>query len=122
VVVLSGAFFECPYCKRFHPTAKELVDDYNGKDRPRDAEAWLAELADPHTRIGADRDGRVAIDWGVYGVPETFLIDKQGRIAFKQIGPVTEEVLAEKILPLVEKLRQSSNTTTNQSGAANNAD
>jgi len=119
----------CTACRYEHPLFMDLkkrgvipIHGINYKDRPQDAEAWLGELGDPYTRIGADRDGRVAIDWGVYGVPETFLIDEQGRIAFKQIGPVTEEVLAEKILPLVEKLRQSSNTTTNQSGAANNAD
>jgi cytochrome c biogenesis protein CcmG, thiol:disulfide interchange protein DsbE len=54
----------------------------------------------------ADLDGRVGIDWGVYGVPETFVVDAEGRIAFKQIGPVTSEILDQTILPLVRKLRQ----------------
>ena len=63
-------------------------------------------MGDPYTRTGADLDGRVGIDWGVYGVPETFVIDAEGRIAFKQIGPVTSEVLDQTILPLVRKLQQ----------------
>ena len=61
---------------------------------------------DPYTRTGADINGRVAIDWCVYGVPETFLIDRQGRIAYKQIGPLNPEVLEKTILPLIGKLRQ----------------
>ena len=63
-------------------------------------------MGDPYTRTGADLDGRVGIDWGVYGVPETFVVDAEGRIAFKQIGPVTPEILDRTILPLVSKLRQ----------------
>ena len=82
------------------------VHGINYKDRSQDAAAWLDELGDPYTRIGADLDGRVAIDWGVYGVPETFVIDAQGRIAFKQVGPVTPEVYRDKIAPLIAKLRR----------------
>jgi cytochrome c biogenesis protein CcmG/thiol:disulfide interchange protein DsbE len=63
-------------------------------------------MGDPYTRSGADRDGRVAIDWGVYGVPETFVVGADGIIAHKQIGPLTEDVLAGTILPLVARLRQ----------------
>lgn len=62
-------------------------------------------MGDPYTRTGADLDGRVAIEWGVYGVPETYVIDRQGRIAFKQIGPITPEVLDQTIVPLIAKLR-----------------
>jgi len=109
----------CTACRYEHPLFMELqqrgvvpVHGISYKDRPQDAEAWLAELGDPYTRIGADRDGRVAIDWGVYGVPETYLIDREGRIAFKQIGPVTAELLEEQILPLVENLRRTSSTQT----------
>jgi cytochrome c biogenesis protein CcmG/thiol:disulfide interchange protein DsbE len=76
----------------------------NYKDRPKDAENWLNTLGDPYTRVGADIDGRVSIDWGVYGVPETFVIDRQGRIAYKLIGALTEENLTETILPLIYKL------------------
>jgi cytochrome c biogenesis protein CcmG, thiol:disulfide interchange protein DsbE len=63
-------------------------------------------MGDPYTRTGADLDGRVAIDWGVYGVPETYVIDRRGRIAFKQVGPITPQILQESILPLVEKLHR----------------
>ena len=61
-------------------------------------------LGDPYSRTGADIDGRVGIDWGVYGVPETFLIDRNGRIAYKQIGPITPEVWKETIEPLIRTL------------------
>ena len=63
-------------------------------------------MGDPYTRIGADIAGRVAIDWGVYGVPETFVIDRDGRIAYKHIGAVTPEVLRDKLIPLIRKLQQ----------------
>lgn len=103
----------CVACRVEHPLLMALeqqgvvpIHGLNYKDRPQDAEKWLGELGDPYTRTGADVNGRVAIDWGVYGVPETFVIDRQGRIAYKQIGPVTPEVLEKTILPLIRKLRQ----------------
>ena len=103
----------CVACRAEHPLLMELRDKgvvavhgLNYKDRPADAEKWLNELGDPYTRTGADINGRVAIDWCVYGVPETFLIDRQGRIAYKQIGPLNPEVLEKTILPLIGKLRQ----------------
>jgi cytochrome c biogenesis protein CcmG/thiol:disulfide interchange protein DsbE len=89
-------------------TARRVVPihgiDY--EDKPDDAARWLDTMGDPYTRTGADLDGRVAIDWGVYGVPETYVIDRQGRIAFKQVGPITPEILRQQILPLVENLRR----------------
>lgn len=103
----------CVACRSEHPLLMALeqqgvvpIHGLNYKDRPQDAEKWLGELGDPYTRTGADINGRVGIDWGVYGVPETFVIDRQGRIAYKQIGPVTPEVLEKTILPLIRKLRQ----------------
>jgi cytochrome c biogenesis protein CcmG/thiol:disulfide interchange protein DsbE len=88
--------------------AKNVVPIHglNYKDKPDDAAEWPDTLGDPYTRIGADLDGRVAIDWGVTGVPETFVIDRQGRIAYKQIGPIDRTILDETILPLIERLRQ----------------
>mgnify|MGYP001115961961 CR=1 FL=1 len=74
--------------------------------KPAEAAAWLDAMGDPYTRTGADLDGRVAIDWGVYGVPETYVVDREGRIAFKQIGPITPEILREKIVPIIEELRR----------------
>lgn len=102
----------CTACRLEHPVFLRLkaegvvpVHGINDKDRPDDAAAWLDELGDPYTRTGADRDGRVAIDWGVYGVPETFVIDRDGKVAFKQVGPVTPEVFSGTIAPL-ERLRR----------------
>ena len=101
----------CVPCRMEHPLLKELgeqgvmVQGINYKDRPDDARAWLIELGDPYRHLGADRDGRVAIDWGVYGVPETFVIDKDGRIAYRHVGPLQPRDLSETILPLLERLR-----------------
>jgi len=101
----------CIPCRQEHPIIQRLagtvpVHGLNYKDQPEDAARWLDELGDPYTRTGADLDGRVGIDWGVYGVPETFVIDRDGRIAYKHIGPVTPQVMAEKIMPLIEELRR----------------
>lgn len=103
----------CVACRAEHPLFMRLAErrtvpihGLNYKDRPQDAAQWLNTLGDPYIRTGADRDGRVAIDWGVYGVPETFVVGADGRIAHKHIGPVTEQALRETILPLVERLRQ----------------
>lgn len=103
----------CTACRYEHPLFMRLkaegivpIHGLNYKDAPEDAAAWLDELGDPYMRTGADRDGRVAIEWGVYGVPETFVVDREGRIAFKQVGPVTPEVLEREILPLVRELRR----------------
>ncbi len=102
----------CVACKEEHPVFLQLqregfvpVHGLNHKDRPEDAARWLDTLGDPYTRTGADLDGRVAIDWGVYGVPETFVVDRDGRIAYKFIGPITSDVLEQKLRPLIAKLR-----------------
>ncbi len=76
------------------------------KDNPMDGIDWLNRNGgDPYVLSVADNDGRVGIDYGVYGVPETYVIDKQGIIRYKQIGPVTNQSLREKILPLVAELQ-----------------
>jgi len=103
----------CVACRDEHPLFMKLtaggvvpLHGLNYKDHPDDAAQWLDKLGDPYARTGADLSGRVAIDWGVYGVPETFVVGPDGRIAHKHIGAVTEKALAEKILPLVESLRR----------------
>jgi cytochrome c biogenesis protein CcmG/thiol:disulfide interchange protein DsbE len=103
----------CGPCRIEHPLLMALAERKRlpiygiaYKDKPEDAKAWLADLGNPYDKIGADRDGRVGLDWGVYGVPETYLIDKQGNIAFKVIGPLSPEVLESQLLPLVEKLEK----------------
>jgi cytochrome c biogenesis protein CcmG/thiol:disulfide interchange protein DsbE len=77
------------------------------KDKPEDAEKLLAQLGDPYRRIGVDQDGRIAIDFGVYGVPETYVIDKEGRIRFRQVGPLTPEDYEKNVLPLLKDLGRS---------------
>lgn len=103
----------CVSCVQEHPILLELAQqnivpiyglDY--KDKPADAVAWLNRRGDPYVLTVTDRDGRIGIDYGVYGVPETYVIDKQGVIQYKQIGPVTPESLREKILPLVAELEK----------------
>lgn len=103
----------CVACRQEHPLLMQLkregfvaIHGLNYKDRPEDAARWLDELGDPYTRTGADLDGRVAIDWGVYGVPETFVVDREGRIALKIIGPIMPEVLQEELRPFIDKLRR----------------
>jgi len=102
----------CTACRQEHPLLMDLakrnivpIHGLNYKDKPDDAQEWLDGLGDPYTRTGADINGRVAIDWGVYGVPETFVVDKEGRIAYKQIGAITQKILDEKILPFVKRLQ-----------------
>lgn len=104
----------CVSCREEHPVLVEfskqnIVPIYglNYKDRRDDALAWLRQFGDPYTASIVDSDGRVGIDYGVYGVPETFVIDKAGVVRYKQIGPVTPEALQTKILPLLKKLQQS---------------
>ena len=80
----------------------------NYKDAEADAKAWLAQLGNPYSAVAVDADGRVGIDWGVYGVPETFVIDRKGIIRYKNIGPVTVQSLNETIRPLVERLLKES--------------
>jgi cytochrome c biogenesis protein CcmG/thiol:disulfide interchange protein DsbE len=78
----------------------------NYKDSPAAALKWLNRHGDPYSAIVVDRDGRTGIDYGVYGVPETFVIDKSGVIRFKHIGPLTPAVLDEEIVPLVKSLQR----------------
>jgi cytochrome c biogenesis protein CcmG/thiol:disulfide interchange protein DsbE len=101
----------CVACREEHPllvsfARKKLVPIYglNYKDDRAAGLKWLANFGNPYEASLSDRDGKVGIDYGVYGVPETFVIDKQGVIRYKQIGPVTEEALRTKIEPLVRQL------------------
>ena len=103
----------CVACREEHPLFMQLKADggvpihgFNYKDQPDNAARWLNTLGDPYTRTGADRAGRVAIDWGVYGVPETFVITKDGRIAHKHIGLLTPKDIEATILPFVRRLQQ----------------
>lgn len=103
----------CTPCLEEHPylvaLAKQgVVPIYglNYKDKPQAALKWLNRHGDPYTGIVVDREGRTGIEYGVYGVPETFVIDKSGVIRFKHIGPLTSEVLEKEVVPLVGVLQQ----------------
>ncbi len=95
---------EHPLLMRLHEEAAAALYGLNYKDERSDAITWLDRLGDPYDRIGADRDGRVAIDWGVYGVPETFILDREGRIRYKHVGPIMPADYEEVILPIIEEL------------------
>ena len=103
----------CGPCRIEHPLFMELAAagtvplyGINYKDAPRDAERWLRRHGNPYAATGADADGRVGIDWGVYGVPETFVVDGTGRVRHKHIGVLTRRDLDETILPLIAALRR----------------
>jgi cytochrome c biogenesis protein CcmG/thiol:disulfide interchange protein DsbE len=104
----------CISCRDEHPLLVQLAKaktvplvGLNYKDKPDEAKAWLKQFGDPYQLSISDLQGRVGIDYGVYGVPETFVIDKAGVIRYKHIGPITPDALEKKILPLVKDLQKS---------------
>ena len=102
----------CVPCRAEHPLFMELAATgevplygINYKDPPEQARAWLDELGDPYDRIGADINGRAGIEWGVYGVPETYIIAADGTIAYRHVGPITRTILQETLLPITRDLK-----------------
>ena len=102
----------CVSCRQEHPVLLQLarqnlvpIYGLNYKDQRAAAQGWLQQYGDPYTASAFDADGRVGIDWGVYGVPETFVIDKAGLIRHKHTGPVTPAALEKDLLPLVRQLQ-----------------
>jgi len=102
----------CVPCREEHPVLMELkavagvpIYGLNYKDSPEAARRFLGELGNPFDRVGADPKGRVSIDWGVYGVPETYIIDGKGRIAYKHVGPLTPDLIDGEILPALRAAR-----------------
>ena len=102
----------CIPCRDEHPLLQAVKAEtgvrlfgINHSDAPENARAFLAELGNPYDAIGADRDRRVSIDWGVYGVPETFLVDASGTIVFKHVGPLTPQAIETQLLPALERAR-----------------
>jgi len=103
----------CLPCRAEHPLLMGLAKEervrvvaINYKDETANAVQWLSALGDPYSRIGVDRSGRTAIDWGVSGVPETFVVDAEGRIRYQHIGPIHPRQLEEILLPLIDSLPQ----------------
>lgn len=104
---------EQPTLTAFKARHKVRLFGINYKDEPAAATRFLTKLGNPFDAIGADRSGRVGIDWGVYGVPETYVVDGKGEIVFKLVGPVTADALTGQILPAIEKAK----TTTADAAA-----
>ncbi|MFQ5955134.1 MAG: DsbE family thiol:disulfide interchange protein [Kiloniellales bacterium] len=102
----------CLPCQAEHPLLMRLAEDgvtifgLNYKNEPEDARNWLGRLGDPYSQIGVDLDGRVSIDWGIYGVPETFVVDSSRRIRYKHIGPMAPGDVELCIRPVIERLKE----------------
>jgi len=103
----------CVACRQEHPLlmqlAKQGVRIYglNYKDKRDDAKRWLQMYGDPYLANAFDTEGRTGIDWGVYGTPETFVVDQQGIIRFKHVGPLTRESIKRDILPMLKQLQEN---------------
>jgi cytochrome c biogenesis protein CcmG/thiol:disulfide interchange protein DsbE len=102
----------CIPCRDEHPLLEAIKAEtgirlfgINQSDAPDNARAFLDQLGNPYDAVGADRDRRVSLDWGVYGVPETFLVDAAGTIVFKHVGPLTPESIENELMPAIEKAR-----------------
>ncbi len=105
----------CVGCRVEHPVLMEIAErgdipimGIDWKDPPGAGAAWLQRFGDPYTRIGDDFAGRVAIDFGITGAPETFVVDAKGRIRYKQVGPITPQIWREDIAPVIQELRNES--------------
>lgn len=101
----------CAPCRVEHPHLTALADEgitiygVNYKDNPSNALNFLEELGDPYSGIGTDENGRMALDWGLYGVPETYVIDGQGQIVLRFAGPITQRVMDSEIRPAIERAK-----------------
>ena len=100
----------CPECRVEHPvitrfaeTKRVRVIGYNWKDEHADAMRWLAQFNNPYWLVLVDYDGKTAIDWGIYGAPETFLVDGDGIVRWKHVGPMTDAVVRDELLPALAK-------------------
>lgn len=110
VTVLNVFASWCAPCREEHPVLLGLSRDtrfvlaaINYKDKPENARRFLGSLGNPYREIGVDEAGRAAIDWGVYGVPETYVVGKDGKIAYKHVGPLTPDSVRTRLLPEIEK-------------------
>lgn len=104
----------CPACQDEHPvltrfaeTKRVRVIGFNWKDEREDALRWLEQFGNPYWLVITDYEGKTAIDWGIYGAPETFLVDADGIVRWKYVGPLTDEVVREQLLPALEDIEQT---------------
>lgn len=110
VTVLNVFASWCVPCREEHPFLMELAKDkrftlagFNYKDVAVNAEDFIVKLGNPYSEIGTDLSGRAGIDWGIYGVPETYIIDKNGMITHKHVGPLDAQVIEQELMPIIEK-------------------
>jgi len=109
----------CAPCRVEHPALMKLAEDglpiygVNYKDDADNALGFLAELGDPYTGIGQDAKGKMALDWGVYGIPETFIVDGEGTILLRYAGPMTKRVIEAKIMPVLEEALANNSAAQN---------
>ncbi|WP_349363034.1 MAG: DsbE family thiol:disulfide interchange protein [Roseitalea porphyridii] len=103
----------CAPCREEHPYLMELAEDpririvgINYKDEPQNAIRFLRQLGNPFDAVGADRTGRTAIEWGVYGVPETFIVGPDGTIEYKHVGPISADILERKLKPEIDRVAE----------------
>ncbi len=106
----------CVPCRQEHPFLMRLSSDprvkvvgINYKDDPKDATGFLQSEGNPYAAVGTDRSGRQSIEWGVYGVPETFVLDKAGRIVLKHVGPLDQKAIVNELQPLIAQLSATTN-------------
>jgi len=95
---------EAPLLLKMSEDKRFRIVGINYKDQADNARRFIGRHGNPFAAVGTDANGRASIDWGVYGVPETFVIDKAGVIRYKQIGPITEKVWSERLMPLIQQL------------------
>jgi cytochrome c biogenesis protein CcmG/thiol:disulfide interchange protein DsbE len=101
----------CPACRDEHPVLTRFADTkrvrvvgFNWKDEPADALRWLEQFGNPYWLVIADQEGQTAIDWGIYGAPETFLVDADGIVRWKHVGPMSEATVRDELLPRLEEI------------------
>ncbi|MEG3789148.1 DsbE family thiol:disulfide interchange protein [Lysobacter sp. CCNWLW3] len=104
----------CPACRDEHPvltrfaeTKRVRVIGFNWKDEHADAMRWLEQYGNPYWMVLADYDGKVAIDWGIYGAPETFLVDAKGVVRWKHVGPMSEATIRDELLPALTEVEKT---------------
>ena len=104
----------CVECQAEHPVLTRLAETkrlrvvgYNWTDEPDDALSWLEQFGNPYMVVVADQDGRAAIDWGIYGAPESFLVDGKGIIRWKHVGPLTDAIVHDELLPALARIEAS---------------
>jgi cytochrome c biogenesis protein CcmG/thiol:disulfide interchange protein DsbE len=95
---------EHPVLTRFAETRRLRVIGYNWKDEPADALRWLEQFGNPYWLVLSDVQGRAAIDWGIYGAPETFLVDARGVIRWKHVGPLDDDIIGKELLPALQRI------------------